>query len=78
MHIFNDDTQNYPFYRTNLVVETIEQSTNKNSLKSPKLLRQQIRRRDYKTLGTSVINSPLTPLSMLFYGKKVESIYSKV
>ena len=31
--------------------------TNQNSLKSPKLINQQIRKRYYKTLGTSIINS---------------------
>ena len=30
--------------------------------KSPKLLSQRIRKRHYKTLGTSVINVPLSPL----------------
>ena len=33
--------------------------------KSPKLLGQRIRKRYYETLGTSVINSPLSPLSLL-------------
>ena len=35
------------------------ESINQNSIKFPKLLRQQIRKHYYKTLETSVINSPL-------------------
>ena len=31
----------------------------------PKLFSQQIRKRYYKTLGTSVINSPLSPISLV-------------
>ena len=39
--------------------------TKQNSLKSPKLLSQRIKKRYYKTLGASVINRPLSPLSMI-------------
>ena len=35
--------------------------------KSPMLLHQRIRKRYYKTLGTSVINSPMSRLSGLIY-----------
>ena len=38
--------------------------TNKNSLKSPKLLSQRIINRYYKNLGTSVINSQMSPPSL--------------
>ena len=38
--------------------------TNQNSLKFPKLLGQRIRTRYYKTLGTRVINIPLSHLSL--------------
>ena len=38
--------------------------TNQNSKKVPKVVSQQIRKRYYKSLGTSVINSPLSPLSL--------------
>ena len=65
MYIHNDDTQNYPFCRLKFVVETFE-STNKNWLKSPKLLSKRIRKLYYKTLGTIVINSPMSPPSFLF------------
>ena len=51
-------TQNYPFSRIHLEVETLRHYTNKptnlNS-KCPKLLRQRIRKRYYKTLGTSLL-----------------------
>ena len=66
MYISNDNTQNYPFCRVKLVVETLEQSTNHNSLKSPKLLSQRIKKLYYKTLGTSAINSPLSPIFLAF------------
>ena len=41
--------------------------TNQSSLKSPKMLSQQRRKRYYKTLGTGVINSSLSPLWMCVY-----------
>ena len=73
----NDDIQIFPFCRLKLVVETFDtqlnERTNQTSLKSPKLLIQRIRKRYYKTLATSVINSPLFPFSL---EKKIE--YSKI
>ncbi len=60
----NDDTQNYPICRLQLVVKRLDtklnEPTNHNSLKSPPLLSQRIRKRYYKTMGTSVINNPLS------------------
>ena len=41
----------------------LDKQTNQNS-KSPKLLIQRIRKHHYETLGTSVINSPLSPPSL--------------
>ena len=38
---------------------------NQPTKNSPSLLSQQIRKRNYKTLGTSVINSPMSPLSLI-------------
>ena len=65
MYITNDDTQTSPFYSVRLVVETFEhltyESTNQNS---QKLLSQQIRKRYYKTLGTSVLCIPLPLLTL--------------
>ncbi len=64
MLIPNDE--NDSFCRIKLVVKTLE-LTNQNSPKSPKFLCQRIRKRYYKTLGTIVINSPLSSLSLITY-----------
>ena len=77
MYIPNDDTKN-SFCTLKLMVETFEhstyKSTNHNSLKSPKMLSQRKRKLYYKTLGTSVINSSLSPLSMEKYWSPTFSI----
>ena len=56
--------QNYPFFRYKLFVETfntqLNKTTNLNSLKSQKLLGQQIRKRCCKTLAISVVKSILS------------------
>ncbi len=58
MYILNDYTHFYP-----RLVKTFEQSINEQiNQNSLKLLCQQIRKRYYITLGTSVTNSPLSPL----------------
>ena len=65
----NDKKQDYKFCRLNLVVETFEQLnalTNQNTLKSPKLLSQRMRKFYYKTLGTSVIKNLFSPLFLCF------------
>ena len=65
MHILNDDTQNYHFCRLQLEFETfghsINKRTNKKSLK--KVVKSTNKKRYFKTLGTSEINSqcPLPP-----------------
>ena len=65
MYIPNDSAQNYPFFRLKLMVESLDtklnEQTNQNSIKSLKLLRKQIRKRYYNTLGTGVIHSPMSP-----------------
>ena len=39
MYIPNDDTQNYPFYRLQLVVDTkLNEQTYQNSIKVPKVV----------------------------------------
>ena len=68
MYIPNDDTQNYPFCRLQLLVKMFGHSTfrtkqSKFNNKSPKLSSQWIRKSYYKTLGTKVINSPMPPPS---------------
>ena len=45
----------------------LNEPTYQNSLKSPKLLSQRIRKRYHKTLGTSAINSSYSPLSLRMY-----------
>ena len=42
----------------------LNEPTNQTQLKAQTLLIQQIRNRCYKTLGTSVINCQLSPLSL--------------
>ena len=65
MCIQNNDKQNYPLSRLKLVVKhlntQLNEPTNQNSLKSPKLLSQRIRKHYYKTLRTRVINTLLSP-----------------
>ena len=42
----------------------LDESTNQNSLKSPKIVKPTNKKRYYETLWTSVINSPLSPPSL--------------
>ena len=62
MYIPNDDTQKYPFCRLelNYLSTQLKKLTNQNFKKVPKVVRLT----NMKTLGTSVINSPLSPLSL--------------
>ena len=66
MHIPNDDTQNYAFCRLQLVVETLDmdtlliEPTNQTKIKVPKVVKPTFK----KTLGTSVINSQISPPSL--------------
>ena len=65
MYILNDYTQNYPFCTLQLVVEKFRHLTKINQpikiqLKSQKLLGQGTRKRNYETLRTRVINSPVS------------------
>ena len=39
--------------------------TNQNSIKFPKCVKQRLRKRYYITFGTSVINSPVSPPSLI-------------
>ena len=63
LYIPNEDTQNYPFCRLQLVVLTFGHSEMNlsNFYKSPQSFKANERKRYYKTLGTSVINNPLSP-----------------
>ena len=63
IYLSNDDTQNYPFFRLQLVVKTIGHLT--QWINQSKLLVRLIRKRYYKTLGTSVkkqLNVPSFPV----------------
>ena len=62
MYIPNDLNKKYPYWRLQLVVDT--QSNNPTKQKSLKLLGQRIRNWCYKTLGTDVINTPMSPPSL--------------
>ena len=60
MYIPNDDAQNYPFCILQLVVDIFGHLINqpiKIQIYSPKLLSQQIKKRYYKTFGTSVTHN---------------------
>ena len=51
IYVLNDGTQNYPLFKG--------KSNEPTNQKSPKFLRQRIRKLYYKTLGTSVIKQPI-------------------
>ena len=66
MYIPNNDTQNYPSVDNNYWLKgaldtQLNKPTNQNSIKFPRLLSQRITKRYYETLGTSVINRPISP-----------------
>ncbi len=48
----------------------LDKPTNKNSIKDTKVLNKRIKKRYYKTLGTSLITSPMTPSSLLMNRKE--------
>ena len=64
MYILNDNTQNYPFRKLNFRLKRMDtkfyKQTNQNSLNFPKFVKPT----NKKTLGTCVISSPLSPLSL--------------
>ena len=70
MCIPNNGTQNHPFCRLKLVVETFRNCTKWTN--QPRLnkstvgfLSRRIRKRYYQTLRTSVINSPMSTPSLM-------------
>ena len=63
MHIPNVDTQNCPFCKLNLVVETFGHST-KGTNQSTFNKSSQIKKTLLFEFGTSVINSPMSPSSL--------------
>ena len=67
--IFNDDTENYNVYRLQFMVETFRNSTQQTNQSK---FNKSLQKRYYKTLETSIINSPLSPL---FHKKCLINIY---
>ena len=72
IYIPNYITQKDPFCIFKLEVQTLNTQLNeltnqKSSQQSPKLSSQRIRKRYYRTLETSVINSPLSLISLRRY-----------
>ena len=82
MYIPNDDTQNYPLCRIQLVGETFKHSTQwNNQSKFPKVVKPMNKKTLYKTLGTNEHpNVPLLPanihMSWLFHMKIVSAYLS--
>ena len=70
MCIPNDDTQNYPFCRVELVVETFGWTLNLINqpieIQVPKCFKLTNKKTLLKTLGTSLINRPMSPPSLAF------------
>ena len=68
MYTTNDDAQNHPSCRLQLVDKWLDtlmnESTNKNSIKVPTVVKPTKKKRYYKTLGTSGINSSMSPSSL--------------
>ena len=59
INIPNDDTQNYPFCRNyNQLLKSFDTQINEPTNLNSKKPSQRIRKRYYKTFGTSAINSP--------------------
>ena len=46
---------------------SLNETKNLNLIKGPKVVKQQIRISYYKTLGTSVINSQMSPPSLILF-----------
>ena len=65
MYIPNDDTQTYPFcrlqYRLKRLDFQLNEPANQNSIKGTKVFKPTNKKRYYKTLRTSVINSLNVP-----------------
>ena len=71
MQLPNNDLQNYPFCRLQLKVERLDthliKPTNKNSIKVLKVFKLSNQKMFYKTLGTNVIDSPISSPSLTLY-----------
>ena len=66
MYIFNDNTPSVDYNQWLKHLDThFNELTNQNSINAPKVVKPTIRKLYYKTLGTSVINSPISPISLI-------------
>ena len=71
MYLHNDDAQNNPFCLLQLLVETqLKEPTNQNAIKVSKVVRPTNKKSYYKTSGTSVINSAISPPFLVRYTMK--------
>ncbi len=68
MYILHNYTQNYPLYKLQLVVESLETQVNEPAkqilIKAPKVVNSTNKKTLSLNLGTSVINSPMSPPSL--------------
>ena len=68
-YIPNDDTLNYPCFRSRLVLERLETSLNEpidqNLIISHKVVELTKKKVILKTLGNSIINIPMSPPSLV-------------
>ena len=80
MYIPDDDTQNYPFFRLQVMVEMFLHSTlltNESKFnKSQQIVKPT--RKKYKTLGTGVIKSPMSPPFMFIPNLPSQSMYKLI
>ena len=68
LYIPNNYTQNYSYCRLQFMVKHLDtqlnQPTNQNLIKVPKVVKQMNKDCYYNTLGTSVINGQMSPPSL--------------
>ena len=73
MYIPNDDTQDHPFCRLKLNLKRLNSQIDvpTNQIQVPKVVKPTNKKSFCKTLGTSVINSPISPLSPMVQPPKI-------
>ena len=77
MYIPNVNTQNhFCTVDYNKWLDSLETELNKPTNQSPKFSSERIRKQYYKTLGTSVINSLLSLLSLVYYTNSVKELHT--
>ena len=68
----NDNTKNYPIGRLQLLAEKFGNSTNPSLIIVSKVVTPINNKCYYRTLGTSAINSPMSPHSLNFLAQEME------